>query len=106
MSTPPVVIPTAQILPTAGDTPEASGFWLQILAPQDETVANVSQVDVTGSAPAGTVISINDLILIVDSSQQFTTRVPLEEGPNLIEIVASDDNGNELSTLLTVTYEP
>jgi hypothetical protein len=60
----------------------------------------------TGSAPAGTVISVNDLILIVGIDGQFTATVPLEEGLNLIEVVASNEKGNELSALLTVTYEP
>ena len=67
---------------------------------------DVPQVDVSGSAPAGTVISVNDDVLIVGADQQFKTSVPLEEGPNLIEIIASDENGNEASALLTVTYEP
>jgi len=69
-------------------------------------VLNAPQVDMTGSAPAGTVISVNDLILIVGIDGQFTMTVPLEEGSNLIEVVASDEQGNELSALLTVTYEP
>jgi hypothetical protein len=63
-------------------------------------------VDVTGSAPAGAVVSIDDEILIVGSDQQFKTTVMLDEGPNLIEVIASDESGNELSVLLTVTYEP
>jgi len=32
--------------------------------------------------------------------------VSLEEGPNLIEIVMSDLDGNEVSIMLTVTFEP
>jgi hypothetical protein len=59
-----------------------------------------------GSAPAGAVITVNDDILIVGNDQQFKTTISLDEGPNLIEIIASDDNGNEMPILLTVTYEP
>jgi hypothetical protein len=94
----PVASPTAI-------TAEA-GLWLQILSPSDEAVVDAPQVDVSGSAPAGTVISINDDILIVGADLQFKSTVSLEEGPNLIEIIASDENGNETSALLTVTYEP
>ena len=86
--------------------PETLGLWLQILSPLDEAVVNTSQVDVTGSAPAGTVVTINDEILIVGSDQQFRTTVSLDDGPNLIEIVASDESGNEMSVLLTIRYEP
>jgi len=110
MSTPTVisqdVMPTAPIQPTPTSISEISGLWLQILSPVDEAVVNTSQVDVTGSAPAGTVVTINDEILIVGSDQQFRTTVSLDDGPNLIEIVASDESGNEMSVLLTITYEP
>ena len=103
------VIPTMIIQPTQTvvSTPVTLGsLWLQVLSPQDETVINLPQVDVIGSAPAGTVVSINEEILIVGDDQQFKITVSLDEGPNLIEIVASDENGNEMSLLLTVTYEP
>ena len=99
-------MPTPSLLPTQTSAPETSGLWLQILAPLDETVVDTPQIDVIGSAPAGAVISVNEEILIVGTNQQFTIPVSLEEGPNLIEIVASDENGNETSALLTVTYEP
>ena len=114
--TSPVMIATAvpqealstTIIPsTVASTPETSGsLWLQVLSPLDEAIVNTPQVDVTGSAPAGAVISVNDEILIVGSDDQFKTTVALDEGPNLIEILASDENGNEMSALLTVTYEP
>lgn len=106
--TPQVETPTAPILPTEPGLPatETSGLWLNLLSPLDEALVDAPQVDVTGSAPAGTVISVNDLILIVGIDGQFTATVPLEEGLNLIEVVASNEKGNELSALLTVTYEP
>src|SRR5258706_8104495 len=83
----------------------AQPLYLQILSPQDGDTVNTSQVDVTGSAPAGETVSVNDDIIIVDASQQFKSTVTLDEGPNLIEIIASDDSGNETSLELTVTYE-
>jgi hypothetical protein len=101
-----VATPTMLIQPTPTNAPETAGLWLQVLAPLDEAVVNTPQVDVTGSAPAGAVVSIDDEILIVGSDQQFKTTVMLDEGPNLIEVIASDESGNELSVLLTVTYEP
>jgi len=102
----PQDILSTPIQPTVISVPGASGLWLQILTPLDETVVNAPQVDVTVSAPVGTVFSINEEILVVDSGLQSRITVSLEEGPNLIEIIASDENGNELSALLTVTYEP
>ena len=106
---PQEVIPTTDIqqTPSLITAPEPSGtLWLQVLSPQDEAVVNTPQVDVIGSAPAGAVISVNDEILIVGDDGQFKTTVSLDEGPNLIEIIASDDNGNETSFILTIIYEP
>lgn len=102
-------IPATLVQPTetAVAAAETVGMlWLQVLSPQDEEVVNAPQVEVIGSAPAGSVISVNDEILLVSDDGQFKTTVPLEEGPNLIEIVASDDSGNETFSILTVTYEP
>jgi hypothetical protein len=84
----------------------AGTLWLQVLSPLDGVVVNTPQVDVIGLAPAGTVLSINDDILIVGADGQFKTTLSLEEGPNLIEIVASDEAGNQTSLILTVVYEP
>jgi hypothetical protein len=103
---PQAIMPTTTIPPTQTSAPETSGLWLQIISPLDEEVVDTPQVDVLGSAPAGAVVSVNDEILIVGADQQFKVTLSLEDGPNLIEIIASDENGNELSMLLTVTFEP
>jgi len=101
--------PTAMSQPTAtmAVTPEITGSLLfQVLSPLDDAIVNTPQVEVIGSAPAGTVVSVGDEIFLVGDDGQFRTIVMLEEGPNLIEIVASDVNGDESSLLLAVTYEP
>ena len=114
-ASPQVVLPTAAIQPiaTIPGVPEpsstqmtTSALWLQVLSPQDDSVVDAPEVDVIGSAPAGAVISVNDDILIVGADLQFKTTVSLDEGPNLIEVIASDEDGNEVFALLAVTYEP
>src|ERR1041385_7064361 len=94
------VQPTETIVPA---TEVAETLALQVLAPQDDAVVNAPQVDVIGLAPAGTVVSVNDDILIVGADGQFKSTLSLDEGPNLVEIVASDGSGNEASQILTVT---
>jgi hypothetical protein len=79
---------------------------IQLYSPQDEEVFNVSEIEVSGKAPVETVISINDQIVVVSASGDFSVPVSLEEGPNIIELVASDIEGNELDIVLTVVYEP
>jgi hypothetical protein len=52
------------------------------------------------------VVSVNDEILIAGADGLFQVAVALEEGPNLIEVVASDALGSETAFDLLVTYQP
>ncbi len=84
----------------------ASAVSLQVLSPQDGAIVNTQQVTVTGTASPGAVVSVNDDILVVGPDGQFHDTVTLDEGPNVIEIVASNTSGSETSLELAVTYEP
>jgi hypothetical protein len=94
-------------VPPAAETPVPSGnLTLQILAPQDGDSVNTKEIQVRGMTAAGAVVSVNDNVLIAGADGSFETQVTLEEGPNLIEVIASDEAGNETSLDLAVTYEP
>jgi hypothetical protein len=77
-----------------------------ITSPADETVMDTPQVDVAGQAPPDTVITINDTIVVVEASGQFSVSVPLQEGPNELDVIASDPAGDQASSKLVVTYDP
>ena len=101
--------PAASATPLPGSspipsTPALAGF--RILSPQDEAVVNVPEVEVGGEAKPDTVITLNDEIVVVDQSGTFSVKLPLDEGPNTIEVVASDSEGHEVSFELEVTYDP
>ena len=83
-----------------------SGADVSLFAPQDEEVVTGAWVDVIGSAPAETVITLNDEIAVAGADGMFYARVPLEEGLNEILCVASDLEGNEIVFTLVVVYEP
>src|SRR5665648_49439 len=85
---------------------QQGALLIQLFSPQDEEVFDVPKIEVCGKAPVGTVISINDQIILVSGSGDFSVPVMLEEGPNVIELVASDLDGNELDIVLVVVYEP
>ena len=78
---------------------------LTIISPANEAVVNVPQVDVLGQAPAQAVVTINDNVVVVGATGEFSTTVPLQDGPNEIEVLASDPEGNQASTRLIVTFE-
>lgn len=94
-------VPTTFTPPTvAGTVP------LQVLSPHGDEVVNTPQMTVSGTTTPGAVVTVNDEILVAYPDGSFLTYVTLEEGPNLIEIVASDASGNESFVSLTVTYQP
>lgn len=103
-TTQPSAIPS-QVSNAPGPARDAALF-LTIDQPMDEITVDTAQVEVAGKAPPNSVVTVNDEILIVGLSGEFKVPLALEEGPNLLEIIASDMDGNETSQLLTVFYEP
>jgi bacillopeptidase F len=89
--------------PTVTSTPPA-GLFLKVSEPLDESVVTASPVGVSGTTIPNAVVSVNGEIVEVDEQGNFTTMVTLEEGPNIIEVIASDLEGNEVSTILAIIY--
>jgi uncharacterized protein YfaP (DUF2135 family) len=89
----PVVAPVA--------TEELS---LEINEPADEAVVSVSRITVSGNTAADAVVSINGIVADVDAEGIFNSEINLEAGPNVIEVVASEFQGNEKAAVLTVIY--
>jgi Glucodextranase, domain B len=101
--------PSTARTPTSAPTPPKSNvpaFVLKVTTPPDESTVNAASIAVAGQTIIGAVVSVNGNLVDVDASGKFQTTVQLDEGPNIIEVVASDVNGNELSAILRVIYEP
>lgn len=77
-----------------------------IKSPADNAVVQVSPVEINGEANPETVISINDVVILVDEKRTFQALIPLQPGENLIEITASDVEGKQDFAYLTLLYEP
>jgi len=115
-STPNTPTPTqtatrpAEATPTPTATPstsaqEVSGdFFLTVLTPISESVVNQSTVQVQGRTLPDAVVTVNGEMVAVDGEGRFSTVVLLEEGPNVIEVIASDFEGNQESQVITVIY--
>ncbi len=100
--------PTPTLIPSTIPAPveKTSGpLWVKITSPLDNSTVNTAEIEVQGSAPADTVLTINDEIIDVGSDQKFSAMVTLDEGINVIEILASDVSGNEVFIPLTVYFE-
>jgi hypothetical protein len=79
---------------------------LNIETPEDESFAPTSVISVTGRASVGAVVSVDGNLVDLNPDGSFKTIVELEDGPNIIEIVASDLLGNERSEIIRVIYQP
>ena len=86
--------------------PPPQGFFLEVTEPQDETVVNVSPVRVSGSTSPEAQVSVNGELIDVDGQGNFAAMVELEEGPNVIDVIATDYEANEESSILAVIYAP
>ena len=80
-------------------------FTLTIFSPADQAVVAQPQVDLRGEVSAPAVLTINEDTYVLDQGA-FTETVPLQEGLNSVQIVASDMDGNEVDSILTITYQP
>ncbi|MBI2854869.1 MAG: hypothetical protein HYX87_08135 [Chloroflexi bacterium] len=91
--------------PATSSTPAVSIF-LNITEPADESVTGESTVTIKGQTTPEAVLSVNADLVAVDASGKFAVAVPLEEGPNPFDIIATDEDGNQASVQLVVSYAP
>lgn len=83
-----------------------NGFFLTMTQPIDESIINTDKVEVIGVTVPNAVVSVNGNLAEVDAEGNFTMMVVLEEGPNLIEVIASDSEGNQESHTLVIINVP
>ncbi len=84
----------------------ADQLSLTITSPADESVVEVNNIIISGQTAPEAVVSVNGDFVNVDSSGKFSAPVTLEEGPNVIDINATDLAGNEASAEIVVAYSP
>jgi uncharacterized protein YfaP (DUF2135 family) len=83
---------------------KATGLSLKVTNPQDESIVYAFETVVAGVTSPDAVVSVNGMLVDVDAEGKFSTTVSLEEGPNSIEVIASDYEGHKASQILTVIY--
>jgi len=96
-----VATPTA---PTPTETPDT--LFLNVASPANESVVSAKEVEVKGQTTPDAVVTVDSQIAEVDATGGFAVKVTLEEGPNTIELLASDFQGNQVSQVIMVVYVP
>jgi hypothetical protein len=84
---------------------DATAPIITILSPQEGSVTSSGALPITGRTEAGTSITINGTSVPVQPTGEFGGSVPLSEGANAIQIIATDLAGNIGQTRLNVTLD-
>ncbi len=98
--------PTATATPTPTQEPTGEHF-LAIEQPESvESIVATPSITVVGRTRVDAVVTVGDVFAEVDEIGRFQVPVQLEEGPNIIEVIASLESGEELVEVLVVIYSP
>ena len=95
-------VPSPEPVPVQPTEPP-TGFYLEVLQPPDGGIVEIDKVEIRGHTSPGAVVSVNGEIAVADNQGAFALTIALEEGPNIIEVIASDEEGNEARANLTIT---
>lgn len=79
-------------------------FQLLITEPRDQSIVRENPLRISGRSSPDAVVSVDGVSVSVDSIGIFTTMVLLDEGPNVIDVVATNNDGQILSSVLAVIF--
>ncbi len=82
----------------------ASPFLLLITEPEKESVVYDSRLPLSGRTGPNAIVSINGRSVPIDRFGYFSTTMLLVEGPNFIDVVATNDDGETFSEVVSVIY--
>ena len=107
-------LPTPTLQPTstavaAGPSATSSGsaaLFLDVTSPSGDGTLNTQNLPVSGKTSPGAVVSVDGDLVTVGSDGSFSTQLKLRQGPNDVEVVASDRQGNERSVIRSIIYAP
>ena len=86
-------------------TPTAP-FPLTVTAPRDGETTNTSPLLVSGVTAPGAIVSVNDVVSVANVEGRFDLLVPLQAGPNVLEVIASQADGQQAFAIVTAMYQP
>ncbi len=90
------------IIDPAGAPVTTFGLFLEVIGLGEENIVRGNTLFLSGRANPDAVLSINGVIIPVDSDGVFGVNVSLDPGPNLLEVVVSDLAGTTESRVITV----
>jgi hypothetical protein len=105
--TPVIIVPDVPPTLALPNTPTpAAPFQVTLDAPRDGDTTNLSPLLVKGVTVPNAVVSVNDVVGLANGEGRFDLMVPLQAGPNVLEVIASQPNGQQAFVIVTVMYQP
>ena len=91
---------------TPTPTPIPISLSLNVLGPADGSTVEGDAVVVYGVVTRGATLTVADVVAAIGVDGKFQVEVPLSEGPNTIEVVASAPGAQVKRRVLNVTAVP
>lgn len=81
---------------------------LSIDSPSDNQIFSKEEnsINVTGKTVSGAKVTVNDLWTIVDANGNYSKNIRLDNGENVINVIAVDEAGNKAEMKIKVNYSP
>ena len=95
-----------RVLTVMSLVPPPLPFLLVITEPRDRSIVSTGIIRLAGRTGPEAVVSVNGVSLNIDVVGNFSTLVPLEPGPNIIDVVSTNSDGQVMSAVSAVIYRP
>ncbi len=105
--TPVVIVPEVPPTLALPNTPTpAATLPIKLETPRDGEATNASPLLVAGVTAPNAVVSVNDVVGVANGEGRFSLMVPLQAGPNVLEVIASQPDGQQAFAIITIMYQP
>ena len=95
-----------RIVTVTSIAPPPLPFLLVITEPRDLSIVSTGIIRLSGRTGPEALVSVNGVSSVIDAVGNFSTLVALEPGPNIIDVVSTNSDGQVLSTVAAVIYRP
>jgi hypothetical protein len=106
---PPPTIIVPEVPPTLAipNTPTPSAnFTVTLESPLEGETVNTSPLLVKGVTIPNAIVSVNDTVGLAGADGRFALAVEVEPGPNVLEVIASNKDGQQAFVIVTMLYQP
>ena len=89
--------------PVTTTSPVTPGvLFLELTSPADKSIVTGAEITVNGQSLPTAIVSVNGNLVKINPDGTFSIKVPLELGPNAIQILASEIGGGEVGKVIAV----